>query len=83
MMQNMLKHKIETHVIVYNFILFISILITCYVRTHTHTNIHTHTHTHTRHMNTPYSRNLAKIIYLYFNIIYLYNSFDVFVIHPS
>jgi len=58
MIQNMLKHKIEKHAIISNFILFNNILITCYTRT----NRHTHTYfsyfrtviPHTRHMNTPY-----------------------------
>jgi len=58
--QNMLKHKIEAHAIIYNFILFINILITCYTHiflvfqdgdtTHTHT--HTHTHTRARARGT-------------------------------
>jgi len=34
MIQNMLKHKIQMHAIIYNFILFTNILITCYTHTH-------------------------------------------------
>lgn len=60
--QNMLKHKIQTQAIIYNFILFINILITCYIQTFPVFQDGDKTHTHTRHMNTSYSRNLPKII---------------------